>query len=130
MPPSLHYRKCDDARHWNLFMIQLLQIMNLATLEDLYEAVIANGWYPANRNAAAGPALDVHIVNAFADANGYEHPEDYRETAPTHVAMLVNWRVLRAIMTFGMDDQQRRSIRNMKMEKDRLADNPQVPKRR
>lgn len=97
MPPSLHYRKCDDARHWNLFMIQLLQIMNLATLEDLYEAVIANGWYPANRNAAAGPALDVHIVNAFADANGYEHPEDYRETAPTHVAMLVNWRVLRYV---------------------------------
>ena len=89
MPPFVHYRKCDGGvRHWNLFMIRLLEIMELDTLEDLLDAVLANGWYPTNRHDAVGQ---------FAEANGYEHPEDYRETAPTHVAMLVNWRVLRYV---------------------------------
>ena len=111
-----HLRHGDDFNrmaHWTVFILRMMQI--LPTLEDLFDKVRTNGWFPVNRTIeftggyVAKP--DKRMVDDFAKYIGVAKPYDYSETNLCSVALLINWRVIRCVMLHGMDAKQRGYLR-------------------
>lgn len=96
LPKSVNYGDSHNhIHHWARLLCHILDVMGYRTLDDLFDQVIQNAWCPVDRNENDPSANEQETIDAFAEYIGENRPRNYRETNPTSVAMLVNWRVLR-----------------------------------
>ena len=107
----------NDMRLWAVLFNRLLKFFKLSTIDDLCDMVMANAWVPISRgpdaiaNSRDGySTIDIRMVNAFADYTGVPRPQDYGESQLRSPAMLINWRVLRCLLQFGMTPAQRQEV--------------------
>ena len=119
----------NNMPSWALFIIGIIDILGLYSLEDLLDEVRSNGWFPANRSLKYTKGQvgrhDKTMVDAFANYINIPNPQDYSETNPKSLALLVNWRIIRAIMRHGLNYQQRQDLLFIK----RARYNPVIPRR-
>ena len=116
-----HLRHGDNFTRmgeWAAFLLRIMDMLQVNTLDDLFDKVRRNGWFPVNRSVeftngyVAKP--DKRMVDGFAKYIGVAKPEDYSETNLGSLTLLVNWRVVRCIMLHGLDTQQRHDLRKTK----------------
>ena len=101
---------------WAAVFKRILGMTNSQTIFDLHSKVLSEGWFPPNRSAAsAGPvcAGDKVMIDSFARYINVAAPMSYAESAPASLAMIIQWRVLRAIMINALARSQRQSLKSM-----------------
>ena len=125
----------DRMNCWAKLFLRLLRHFDLKTIDELYERVLARGWFPVNRSTEyilsrgmTQSKQDKVMVRAFAEYVGIEPPTDFSETQPKSPAMLINWRILRCIMQFGMTAEERRRV--CKFDRPPKGSNFTIPRRR
>ena len=125
----------DRMNCWAKLFLRLFRHFDLKTLDDLYERVLARGWFPVNRSTEyirsrgmTQSKQDKVMECAFAEYIGIEPPTDFSETQPKSPAMLINWRILRCIMQFGMTAEERRRV--CKFDRPPKGSNFTIPRHR
>ena len=117
LPGFLRHRDGDGAMpKWAAVFKRILGMTNSQTIFDLHSKVLSEGWFPPNRSAAsAGPvcAGDKVMIDSFARYINVAAPMSYAESAPASPAMIIQWRVLRAIMINALARSQRQSLKSM-----------------
>lgn len=122
-------REVDGVEHmpkWAHFFRWLLNVMGLKSLDELYQKVLQKGWYPVNRSAEDvardnTPTNNTN-VHSFARYLSRPLPLDFAETVPKSAVMMMNWRILRCILHFGLTTEIRKKISKLKRPKDLQPD--------
>ena len=53
MPHNVRYGDGDLRIHYHVLMIKKMDLLEMRTLDDLFEATVENGWFPVNRGVSA-----------------------------------------------------------------------------
>ena len=86
---------------WAAFFKLLLKMTNSHTVFDLDSKVLSEGWFLPNRSAETSrpvSAGDQVMIDSFARYINLATPRSYVKSAPASPPMVIQWRVLRAIM--------------------------------
>ena len=118
LPSCITYGRVDaeTMNNWGKLFNRIMDKLGLDDIHELLDFVLSNGWFPINRKEENVQLTGRHqrLITAFHQYLGLPGTPSFHETQPKSPAVLISWRILLCLFSFGFTRDTLRTLCSFK----------------